>query len=75
MRYSTDIGAAWQVIEKVGVDFFIDISNDPESWCVTFGRGMDEEAIDFFVHATSAPLAICRGAIKATELLASLAQG
>ena len=62
--YSTDISAAWEVVEKIGVvktsesstDLF-DISRYPEGYEVAFG----------FTNAThkSAPMAICLAALKA----------
>jgi hypothetical protein len=60
-RYSTDIPAAWPVLEKLMADFNVELRWDGRRWtcCVIhpFYRG----------HAAdTAPLAICRAALAAT---------
>ena len=65
--YSTDIAAAWQVVERlIKLDAFVsldyDFQNvDSEKWSVTF---ITRKAIDCESGET-APLAICRAALKA----------
>jgi hypothetical protein len=66
-HYSTDIAAAWEVIEKLcgetGADVVKVCKRDPEllrgDWSCNFGRG-------FEAFADTAPLAICRAALLTT---------
>jgi hypothetical protein len=61
--YSTDIAAAWEVVEHnhdVSVEHRA-MSSTP--WAVTFQRHMD--GTEFTGFADTAPLAICRAALKA----------
>lgn len=70
-RYSTDIAAAWLVVEKLIADgWFPDVQfNDwgTESWHATLMRRTDDERADGYhgAQAASAPLAICRAALAA----------
>ena len=62
--YSTDISAAWQVVEKLGPHFGLTFyfSTDETVWSACFiilGSEMQ------FGHASSPSLAICRAALKA----------
>lgn len=68
--YSTDIAAAWQVVEKLGFDL---IKVD-EGWMVGDGRrgysddtGRVEEDLINFAIAETAPHAIALAALKASE--------
>jgi hypothetical protein len=65
--YSTDIAAAWQVVEKMrGVIVSINPPNDAhdDEWCVEWFDGV--HTLDAACAAT-APLAICRAALNATD--------
>jgi len=61
-HYSTDIAAAWEVVEKfrknddVILDYY---KTDFDQWRCAFGRGAN------FVKHKSAPRAICLAALKA----------
>ena len=55
---STDIACAWEVLEKLRRHIF-QLSDD-EGWCCTF-------SMRFNAKADTAPLAICRAALKAVE--------
>ena len=63
--YSTDIGAAWRVLEHLqAADWGVDITDDlRRHWTVTLippsGRRPDSEAV-----GASAPLAICIAALQ-----------
>ena len=65
-RFSTDIAAAWEVVEKLcdetGCDIVKVCKRDPEllrgDWSCNFGRG-------FEAFGETAPLAICRAALLA----------
>ena len=54
---STSISAAWEVVEKLRRHIF-QLSDD-EGWCCTF-------SMRFNAKADTAPLAICRAALRAT---------
>lgn len=57
-RYSTDIAAAWQVVERMrNPDFRLNKDGD---WGCSFGG-----ELRFVGLAPTAPLAICRAALKA----------
>jgi hypothetical protein len=65
-HYSTDIAAAWEVVEKMGNYLFACGRNDEGMWEACFfpvnsGIGKLSEA-----HGDTAPLAISRAALKAT---------
>lgn len=57
--YSTDIAAAWQVVEKTRLFTHCDITQVIGAW-VIFNHANDSQ-----VTADTAPLAICRAAFKA----------
>lgn len=71
-RYSTDIAAAWEVVEKL---------NETERWpTIQFGPSEDGDLrwwvtlvnpADADVYAETAPLAICRAALKAVASVPS----
>lgn len=73
--YSTDIAAAWQVVEKMREGFkfcCLDLHSDLHysyTFSLTHYRAEDmheqEHNPDFVAHAPTAPLAICRAALKA----------
>lgn len=62
-RYSTDIAAAWEVVEKVRGDRDVWLQWDSETsiWGCQFFSGGHE------CFADTAPLAICRAALKAVS--------
>jgi hypothetical protein len=59
--YSTDISAAWEVLEKMGSSYELKSIHHPSGTVhkATFWRGM----MGFPVEAETAPLAICRSAL------------
>ena len=64
--YSTDISAAWEVVDKL-VRFSITIESFPKGvLCRFFGAG-SSTAGDAVGWADTAPLAICRAALLAVE--------
>lgn len=71
-RYSTDIAAAWEVVEKlmgandVEVYRLHSIPPEPTEWACRIGNAIDGPCE--FASADTAPLAICRAAIRATAL-------
>lgn len=72
-RYSTDIAAAWTVVEKLGEDGFLlyRVSNRP-IWRAQFN--LAEAVFDWpgYADAETAPLAICRAALSAVARRAAL---
>jgi hypothetical protein len=69
-HYSTEIDAAWEVVEKFYDSYSIVISRDdpPTSeemkwYCELYAKG--EPFVDHEVYAPIAPLAICRAALLA----------
>lgn len=69
--YSTDIAAAWLVVGAMNKKFIFVVSLDcaPDSWLASFIHGMRgmDEYIEAENNAPTAPLAICRAALKASE--------
>lgn len=68
--YSTDIAAAWSVVERFVRDtrFHLDsLGFDGEEWRCAIGHDNDEGDADgwSFAEANTAPLAICLAALKA----------
>lgn len=69
--YSTDIAAAWEVVEKMRSDYLAlrlnrDIGNqnqDDCEWCATFEGNGKETPVDSW--SSTAPHAICLAALKA----------
>lgn len=61
-HHSTDIAAAWQVVEKLrGRGHWVDIRDDkPSGWRVSFGEEMT-------AHGNTAPEAICKAALLAVQ--------
>jgi hypothetical protein len=69
IRYSTDIAAAWRVIEKV-IEIFGDYGFDLHrinNGVFLCGLGERDYLQRVSAHAPTAPLAICRAALKAIE--------
>ncbi len=58
--YSTEIAAAWEVVEKLRSPVFV-LEWEPDRWLASF-CGEDEDAT-----ADTAPHAICLAALKAVE--------
>jgi hypothetical protein len=61
-NFSTDIAAAWQVVEKMGASFdkLTLVGSDAQTWrCSVLRDGIFPRVAD----APSAPLAICRAAL------------
>lgn len=76
--YSTDIAAAWQVVEKVFDNFaaWMTVGNNPDfmryrgKYFSTVHGGKleyDSPSCNITCYADTAPLAICRAALKAIE--------
>jgi hypothetical protein len=64
--YSTDIAAAWQVVDNLKThDTILSASGreGDDSWCVRLGY-CDEEGQKHWASAPTLPLAICRAALK-----------
>ena len=69
-HYSTDIAAAWQVVEKLrteGFDFFIETRGSRSPCSVeVFRTGKTSSEFDTGeIFADTVPLAICKAALKA----------
>ena len=60
-NYSTDIAAAWQVVEKMSKLYHVEIENFDNGYGVT----LDDYSQTWEAHADTAPLAICRAALLA----------
>ena len=71
-NYSTDIAAAWEVVNRLHPDFSISLGfDDPATieeikWCCEL-YAKDEPFADFEARADTAPLAICRAAYLAKK--------
>lgn len=65
--YSTDIAAAWTVVEKLQADSIVEVSGYKNDWdCLINTSG--GEIPDFFGSAETVPHAICLAALKAVGL-------
>ena len=67
-RYSQDIAAAWQVVEKLladGFGVYLTRHDDSNEWNCTIGRGDKINGEIAEAVATTAPVAICRAALLA----------
>ena len=60
-NYSTDIAAAWQVVEKISKLYHVEIENFDGGYGVT----LDDYSQTWEAHAPTAPLAISRAALLA----------
>lgn len=68
--YSTDIGAAWSVVERLlSLHWALsELSSDEGSrWGVILEKYPREDEIYATAEAETAPLALCRGALKAVN--------
>lgn len=63
---SGEIGDAWQVIQKLRDTHWIDIQDMRTHYCVMIRRSVDDPSPAIGTAAT-APLAICRAALKAVR--------
>ena len=69
-RPSTDISAAWEVVEKFINPLIIrQLPRDNGGWRCNFRESTGSDRIDsqFDAYASTAPLAICRAALKAVK--------
>lgn len=69
--YSTEIGAAWEVVEKMQADdWYWNIDYDCDGLVAGFGRDReaDENCRWYYEAAKTEPHAICLAALKAVEL-------
>lgn len=64
--YSTDIAAAWEVMEKLREQWAVELHGRDQAWAVLIEDG-DEVSAHFIAteEADTAPLAICLAALKA----------
>ena len=71
-RYSTDIGAAFEVVKKLQETAIVEVSVHKGDWSCSINRS-GNEVPDYFASADTAPHAICLAALKAVGVdLASL---
>lgn len=71
-HYSTDISAAWEVVEKLRSDrlWFTMMQDNTDIWDVKLWRGESKgwfPTVEYYGNAPTAPLAICRAALKAVD--------
>ena len=75
--YSTFIAAAWEVVEKLrsmkqyGHGFRVEWTDSElwvAGWVVVGDRGQDELSMVNYAEGDTAPLAICRAALKAVNI-------
>lgn len=64
MPYSTDIGAAWEVVEKLGADMGLYYHGGIPEYEATFFGSCDGVAYVVTDRGETAPLAICRAALR-----------
>lgn len=62
-RYSTDIGAAWEVVEKLKQDRTVHLWSVPSGYMVQM-TGVNAKMLEVIGQADTAPLAICRAALS-----------
>lgn len=62
-EYSTDIAAAWEVVEKIGDELTLDTGSKSPSRAILWSSMTGAQATGF---GETVPLAICRAALKAT---------
>jgi len=67
--FSTDIAAAWEVVGRVSNGYYIDIGVDEHGAQVQINKYEDGswDILPESIRADTAPLAICRAAIKAVR--------
>lgn len=70
-HYSTDIAAAWLVVEKLSRDFLFSIHGGADDWEAEFnkndGRFLISADTIGMARAATAPLAICLAALEAMK--------
>jgi hypothetical protein len=67
-HYSTDIAAAWLVVEKMRLTHWVEVLVYPELVFVRAGRLGDTHKVKVIRNeAATSPLAICLAALKALE--------
>lgn len=71
-HYSTDISAAWEVVEKIrsssGLSVIVEASVHPNEYICAIGAHHRGQWIESFRSAEAeAPLVICRAALKAVD--------
>ena len=68
-RYSTDIAAAWQAVEKTitGTTWECYLTHQFDGWSCLFAA--PDRRLDAHGVGASAPLAICRAVLRAVEVL------
>ena len=62
---STDIAAAWLVVEKLGWQYVFRLGNRDDKWWCVLSVEPDWQLSDNCAEAPTAPLAICRAALAA----------
>ena len=63
---STDIAAAWEVVEKVALCWAVNITGALTGWYVTFGN-VEQPNRTYMGYAGTVSLAICRAALAVVE--------
>jgi hypothetical protein len=65
-RYSTDIAAAWEVVEKLGIQFYLhcDLRRGSAGDWMVFDSAASVDCCEPLATAETAPLAICLAALK-----------
>lgn len=68
-RYSADIAAAWQVVEKLRAKglYIASFGNGSGLYGCTFARASHDWKPEWTGEGATAPLAICRAALKAVS--------
>lgn len=64
--YTTDIACAWPVLERIKDDFET-MGRAGDGWWIAIDRGRNGSHDEHIITAPTAPLAICRAALKAVE--------
>ena len=64
-HYSTDIAAAWEVVEKSRHGSHVEVAHGATSNAGKYARWRCKFGMQVFAEADSAPLAICLAALKA----------
>lgn len=63
-HYSTNIAAAWQVVEKLGPPLVFNLLRRSEKYEARFVEIVDDGSQHFIASDKNAPLAICRAALE-----------
>lgn len=71
-HFSTDISAAWEVVEKIGEKRFdVEIMRRTDgryfATCIKVGNPLKDRLFEVHAEAGAAPLAICKAALLAME--------